>query len=302
MNNRIKAHLALLGANIFYGAGFTVAKQVMPRLIEPLGFIFIRVGAVMVLFWMSYFGGTNFRAKIDRKDWITLVLGGLFGVALNQMLFFEGLNLTLPIHASIIMMSTPLLITIISFFILKDRITWDKVLGLALGIGGAVVLMSAGKEITVTGNSALGDLLIFLNATSYAIYLVIIKKLMQRYRPLIVIRWVFFFGFLMVLPFGLPQFLHIHWAAFTWPDYTFVAFIVICVTFFTYLWNTFALKHLSPSTAGAYIYLQPIFAAIISVLVTKENITWVKLLAAVLIFSGVYLVNFGIKKNQLIKK
>lgn len=298
MNNRTKAHLALLGANIFYGAGFTVAKQVMPRLIEPLGFIFIRVGVVMLLFWMSYFGGQNFRTKIDKKDWITLILGGLFGVALNQMLFFEGLNLTLPIHASIIMMSTPLLITIISFFVLKDRITWDKALGLALGIGGAIVLMSAGKEITLTGNSTLGDLLIFFNATSYAIYLVLIKKLMQRYRPLIVIRWVFFFGFLIAAPFGLPQFLHINWQAFTLIDYSMVAFIVVCVTFFTYLWNTYALRHLSPATAGAYIYLQPIFAAIISVLVTAEQITWVKILATILIFSGVYLVNFGIRKKQ----
>ena len=124
------------------------------------------------------------------------------------MLFFLGLNLTFPIHASLIMMSTPLLITIISLFVLKERMSLQKALGLALGIGGATLLMSAGKEITVTGNSALGDLLVFLNAASYAIYLVIIKPLMVRYRPIIVIRWVFLFGFLFTLPFSLPQFLH----------------------------------------------------------------------------------------------
>lgn len=297
MNDRIKAHLALLGANLFYGAGFTVAKHIMPRLIQPLGFIFIRVSVVMVLFWLSYGLGKNYRTRIAKKDWLILVLGGLFGVALNQMMFFMGLNLTFPIHASLIMMSTPLLITVIAMFVLKERIKTEKAIGLLLGISGAFLLMSAGKELTMTGNSALGDLFVLINAASYAIYLVMIKPLMQRYRPIIVIRWVFFFGFLFVLPFGYPQFAAIDWSLFTASDFTAVAFIVICVTFFTYLWNIYALQHLQPSTAGAYIYLQPIFAAIISVLVTGEQLTWVKLAATLLIFSGVYLVNFGMRKN-----
>jgi drug/metabolite transporter (DMT)-like permease len=299
MNDRIKAHLALLGANLFYGAGFTVAKHIMPRLIQPLGFIFIRVSVVMLLFWLSYFGGEKFRTKIERKDWLTLVLGGLFGVALNQMLFFMGLNLTFPIHASLIMMSTPLLITIIALFVLKERLKPQKALGLLMGISGAFLLMSAGKEITMTGNSAMGDFFVFLNAASYAIYLVMIKPLMQRYRPIIVIRWVFFFGFLFVLPFGFPQFAAIDWSQFQATDYAAVTFIVICVTFFTYLWNIYALQHLSPSTAGAYIYLQPIFAAIISMVVIGEQLTWIKLLATLLIFTGVYLVNFGFKKKTI---
>lgn len=297
VNEKTKSHLALLGANLFYGAGFTVAKHIMPRLIEPLGFIFIRVSVVMVLFWMSFAGGQKFRTKTDQKDWTILVLGGLFGVALNQMLFFLGLNLTFPIHASLIMMSTPLLITVIALFVLKDRLTLQKGAGLVMGVGGAVLLMSAGKEITITGSSALGDLFVFLNAASYAIYLVIIKPLMIRYRPIIVIRWVFFFGFLFVLPFGLPQFLKIEWAAFGFTDYLSVAFIVICVTFFTYLWNIYALKHLTPATAGAYIYLQPLFAAVISMVFLGERLTLVKLTATLLIFAGVYLVNFGFKRK-----
>lgn len=298
LSKQVKAHLALLGANIFYGAGFTVAKMVMPRLIQPLGFIFIRVGVVMLLFWLSYFGGSKFRTKIARKDWPILILGGLFGVALNQMLFFTGLNLTFPIHASLIMMSTPLLITIISLFLLKDRITIQKGAGLLLGVSGAVLLMSAGKELTITGSTALGDLFVFCNAASYAVYLVMIKPLMHRYRPVIVIRWVFFFGFLMVLPFGWPQFSSIEWPVFTINDYLCVAFIVVCVTFFTYLWNIYGLHILTPSIAGAYIYVQPIFAAIISIIFAGEKVTLVKLIATICIFSGVYLVNFGFKRKR----
>ncbi len=299
MSQKIKAHLALLGANIFYGAGFTVAKMVMPRLIQPLGFILIRVGVVTFLFWLSFMGGSRFRAKIQRKDWPILILGGLFGVALNQMMFFMGLNLTFPIHAALIMMSTPLLITIIALFMLREKIGPGKAIGLLLGISGAILLMSAGKELTITGNSTRGDFFILINATSYAVYLVMIKPLMHRYRPIIVIRWVFLFGFLMVIPFGWPQFSAINWAVFTFNDYLCVIFIVVCVTFFTYLWNIYGLHILSPSVAGAYIYMQPIFAAIISVIFTGEKLTLIKLLATILIFSGVYMVNFGFKKKRI---
>lgn len=302
MSKHLKAHLALLGANIFYGAGFTVAKHIMPRLIQPLGFIFIRVGVVMVLFWLSFLGGKKYHSRTERKDWPILILGGLFGVALNQMLFFSGLNLTYPIHAALIMMSTPLLITVISIFMLKEKIGAEKGIGLVLGVSGAILLMSAGKELTMTGSSALGDLLVFLNAASYAIYLVMIKPLMRRYRPIIVIRWVFFFGFLFVLPFGWPQFSRIDWVQFSVNDYLCVAFIVVCVTFFTYLWNVYALHILNPTTAGAYIYMQPIFAAIISIIVIGEQLTWVKLVATLLIFSGVFLVNFGFRRKVFSKE
>jgi Predicted permease, DMT superfamily len=297
VNAKTKAHLALLGANLFYGAGFTVAKSIMPRLIEPLGFIFIRVSVVTLLFWLSFAGGEGYRTRIAKKDWPILILGGLFGVALNQMLFFLGLNLTFPIHASLIMMSTPLLITVISIFVLKDKLSWDKYLGLFLGVSGAVLLMSFGKELTLTGNSALGDLFVFLNAASYAIYLVIIKPLMQRYRPIIVVRWVFLFGFLFVLPFGWPQFAAIDWSLFQPKDFTALGFIVICTTFFTYLWNMYALQHITPAVAGAYIYLQPLFAAVISIIYLGEDLTITKLIASALIFTGVYLVNFGFKKK-----
>jgi drug/metabolite transporter (DMT)-like permease len=225
------------------------------------------------------------------------IIISLIAFAFFVMLFFTGLNLTFPIHAALIMMSTPLLITIIAIFMLRERIGPVKAAGLIMGVSGAVLLMSAGKELTITGSSTMGDVFVLLNAASYAVYLVMIKPLMQRYRPIIVIRWVFFFGFLMVLPFGWPQFAAIQWSLFTPVNFLAVAFIVVCVTFFTYLWNIYALKILSPSIAGAYIYLQPIFAAIISIVFTGERLTFIKLLATLLIFAGVYLVNFGFRKK-----
>lgn len=296
MKQSTKAHLALLGANFFYGAGFTVAKHIMPRLLQPAAFIFLRVAISTLLFWGSYLLAKEWRTGIKKEHWWRLVMGGIFGVAVNQLLFFEGLNLTFPIHASLMMMSTPLLITLFASILLRERISWDKSLGLVIGISGAILLMSAGKEITQNGTSSKGDFLIFLNAASYAIYLVTIKPLMKLYRPLIVIRSVFLIGGICVIPFAWSSLPLIHWQAFNTTDYACLTFIIICCTFFTYLWNAYALQILSPSTAGAYIYLQPFFAAAIAMVFLGEGFTIIKAAATLLIFSGVYLVNFGFKK------
>jgi drug/metabolite transporter (DMT)-like permease len=291
MTDRIKAHLALLGANLFYGAGFTVAKIVMPRLIEPKGFILIRVAIVTALFWLSYFGGDAFKTKIDKSDWRTLALCALFGVATNQLFFFMGLNLTSPIHASLMMLSTPILVSLFAIISLGDQFSTNKLVGLILGVSGAIVLVLLGGKDKVATNAILGDLFVLFNATSYAIYLVMVKPLMLKYRPIIVIRWVFLIGLLFVFPFGIKSFIAIDWALFTYKEFSAVAFIVICCTFFTYLWNIYALRILSPTTAGSYIYLQPAFAAFIAIFFFHESLTWIKIVASVLIFTGVYLVS-----------
>jgi drug/metabolite transporter (DMT)-like permease len=291
MNERIKAHLALLGANLFYGAGFTVAKIVMPSLIQPKGFILIRVAVVTILFWLSYFGGKNFRTKIDRKDWRILILCAIFGVATNQLLFFQGLNLTSPIHASLMMLSTPILVSLFAVYALHEKLSVNKIIGLILGVSGAVILVLLGGKDKVATNALLGDVFVLMNATSYAIYLVIAKPLMTKYRPIIVIRWIFLIGLLVVFPFGISEFTEINWNMFSFKEYAAVAFIVICCTFFTYLWNIYALRILSPATAGAYIYLQPVFAALIAVFFYFEHLSWTKVIASIFIFAGVYFVS-----------
>jgi drug/metabolite transporter (DMT)-like permease len=288
-HDRTKAHLALLGANLFYGAGFTVAKTVMPSLIQPNGFIFIRVVSATILFWLSFFGGNAFKTKFEPKDWKTLIACAFFGVAANQLLFFKGLSLTSPIHASLMMLLTPILVSILAVFLLKEKRSLTNHLGLVLGISGAAILILLAGKDSVAANPLFGDFYILLNATSYAIYLVMVKSLMSKYRPIIVIRWLFLIGSFMVFPFGIQDFLAIPWSNFQTTDFAAVFFIVICVTFFTYLWNIYALKILSPAIAGAYIYIQPLFAALIAIFFLNEEASWIKLLSGILIFTGVYL-------------
>jgi drug/metabolite transporter (DMT)-like permease len=296
MKDTTKAHLALLGANLIYGAGFSVAKTIMPRLIEPQGFIVIRVGITGILFWLTYFFGKEFRATIDKKDWSRLIACGILGIATNQLFFFMGLSLTSPIHASLIMLSTPVLVTLIAAYFIAEKLTGQKIIGLLLAVTGAVVLVMSRQSDASGAHIALGDFYIFLNACAYACYLVLVKPLMQKYRPIIIIRWLFLIGFIIVLPFGWLQFTAVQWYTFTITDWQAVIFIVLFVTFFTYLWNIYALRILNASIAGAYIYLQPIFAAIISVLIMGESLTWQKIIAAIFIFTGVVLATRNFKK------
>lgn len=267
----------------------------MPEFIKPFSFIFIRVSTVTTLFFLLHYFWQ--REKVERKDFFLLAICGLFGVVINQEMFFLGLSITTPINASLIMIMTPILVFVISFFLAHEKVTWQKILGIVLGALGAFVIIS-GKGFNFSGNTVMGDLFILINATSYAVYLVIVRPLMKKYHPLTVVKWVFFFGLFPVTIFGIQQFASVQWHTFTFQTWLAVAFIVICTTFLAYLLNMLALREVHSSVVGAYIYLQPILSTVISILVGKDELSFEKIISAVLIFSGVYLVSFsGVIKN-----
>ncbi len=266
----------------------------MPEFIKPFGFIFIRVSTVTTLFFLLHYFWQ--REKVERNDFFLLAICGLFGVVINQEMFFLGLSITTPINASLIMIMTPILVFVISFFLAHEKVTWQKILGIVLGALGAFVIIS-GKGFNFSGNTVMGDLFILINATSYAVYLVIVRPLMKKYHPLTVVKWVFFFGLFPVTVFGFQQFASVQWHTFTVQVWLAVAFIVVCTTFLAYLLNMLALREVHSSVVGAYIYLQPILSTVISIVVGKDELSFEKIISAVLIFSGVYLVSFseGIK-------
>ena len=217
------------------------------------------------------------------------VLCGLTGVALNQVLFIKGLTMTSTIHASLLMLCTPLLITLLAFWVLKEKVTVIKALGLALGIGGGVLLIMT-KEKSGTA-SLTGDLFVIINAISYTVYFIIVKPLMVVYSPLHVIRWVFTFGLIFIIPFCWPQFAATHWTTFDASHYTALAFIIVCGTFLAYSFNIYGIRHLGAGITGSYIYTQPVFAAIIATVFLHEGFTTQKIIAGLLIFGGVFLVS-----------
>ena len=180
----LRAHIYLFIVNLFYGAGFTVSKMVMPQYIKPFGFILIRVSLTTLLFFVLH--RFWIKEKVEKKDFLLLAACGLFGVVINQELFFLGLSITTPINASLIMIMAPILVFVISFFLSHEDVTWQKVVGLLLGSAGALIILG-GKGFNFNGHTLWGDFCVLLNATSFAVYLVIVRPLMKKYHPLTVI-------------------------------------------------------------------------------------------------------------------
>lgn len=295
MNKRLLAHIALFSANLIYGVNYTIAKDVMPDFIKPLGFIFLRVSGAVVLFWLCY--RLFFYEKIAKGDLFKLALCGMFGVAINQMLFFEGLNLTTPINAAVIMVTNPILVLITGAFLARESITKYKMLGIALGAIGAISLITYGGKVELNQDHFWGNIMVLINAASYGVYLVLVKPLMQKYKPITVISWVFLFGFIFVTPFGWGDFQAIEWTSMPTNIFLKATFVVICTTFMAYLLNIYGLKSLNPSTVSTYIYLQPVLASLVAIFAGSDSLSPIKIVAALIIFSGVYLVSVRPKQN-----
>ncbi len=291
MNRTALAHLALISVQVIYAASYTIAKIVMPAYILPFGFIVIRVFAGAAFFWLIH--SIFIREKIERKDVGLLVLCGLFGGALNQLCFFKGLSLTAPIDASLIIVVCPILVLVFAAMLLGERITWRKAIGIFLGAAGAVFLILYGKNAVnnVGENRMLGNFFLFINASSYALYLVLVKSLIEKYHPITIVKWVFTFGLIMVIPFGYHQLMEVQWHTFTQTVWASVFFVLFFVTIVTFSFNILALRVVSPSAASAYIYAQPFLAAFIAYLIRGEVITLPQALACLVIFAGLYLVS-----------
>jgi len=286
-----KRNLALIGATIvslIYGVTFTIAKDVMPRYIDAYGFILLRVGGSVILFWLIWLFMP--KEKIVLSDFPRIIAAAFFGVAFNMLTFFKGLSLTSPISAAVIMVSTPMIVLTLSAIIMKERMQKRKVFGIVLGLVGTAFLILYGKSIGNATNAGLGNFLVLVNAISYGFYLIIVKKLMDKYNAFTFVKWIYLFGFIMVLPFGWSQFQTVDWAVVPIDICWKIGFVVVFSTFLTYLLNLLSMKELKPTTVAVFIYLQPLFATIFAISLGKDELSLVKIGSAVLIFLGVYLV------------
>ncbi len=284
------AHVAMFLVAFIYAANFSLAKMAMPTYVGAFGFILLRVSAAAILFWLS---GIFVKEKVERKDILAMLLTSIFGVALNMLTFFKGLELTTPINGSLIMLMTPILVLVFSFVALKEKLNFIKILGICLGLGGALMLTLSNSNTASADspNPLVGNILIAINAASYGVYLIMIKPLAQKYHPITVLKWNFGLGLLFVFPFGINQAMAVDWQSMPWEIYWIIGFVLIFVTFMTYLLNGIALTVVSPSVVGAYIYLQPVLTAFIAVLGKHDKLTLTMIVSSLLIFGGVYMVS-----------
>jgi drug/metabolite transporter (DMT)-like permease len=292
----MKAHIALLLVTLIYAANYTIAKEVMPKYLMPDALVFTRILTGMIVFW----GLASFKTeKVSKADFGRLILSGVFGSAINMLAFFKGLNLTTPINASLIMLLVPIIVLSISAIFYDERITRIKGIGIFLGLVGAGFLVSNGRSISLSSAGLVGDLFVCLNATSYAIYLVLVKQLMMKYNTMTVLKWVFTFGFIAIFPFTINGFLAADFSNLPPNIWLAFAFILVCVTIMTYLFNAYALQYVTASVVSVYVYLQPLLASIIALSFGKDSLSFGKIVAYILIFSGVLMVS---QKRQFWKQ
>lgn len=296
MSKRTLAILAAIGATTIYGINHTVAKGVMPNYVQPFGFILLRVSGAALLFWLiSLFGP---KEKIDKKDWVRIVVCALLGMVINMLSFFKGLQLSTPINSAVLVTITPIFVVVLSAFFLKERITLNKGLGVFLGFVGAIGLILFGAEVRQDApNIPLGNFLFVINATAYGAYLIVVKKLIEKYHPFTLMKWLFTIALIINLPITLPDVLAMDWASIPLWAYGSIAFVIIGTTFLTYLFNVFALTQLKASTIGAFMYMQPLVGILFALSTGKDHLTLIKLVATAFVLVGVYLASKKPKPN-----
>ena len=291
MNKQLYPHLILLSVSLVFGANFVIAKNVLdPGHILPFGFILLRITFAVVFFWLVY--AIFYGEKIKKADLPLFAICGLFGIAINQLFFFKGLKLTSAMNASLIIMVAPLMVVIFSAILIKDKVTWKKVFGILIGGAGASLILFSNQSINSNESGLEGDFYILLNASSYALYLVLVKSLMKKYSAFTVIKWVFSFGLLFILPFGFGELTSVDLSDLSKGVIWSIVYVLLLATIYAYTLNIYALKFVTPSSAAAYIYIQPLIASAISVILGRDELSLIKVLAAVLIFTGVYFVSF----------
>ena len=289
MSKRVLALIAALVATSIFGINHTLAKGLMPDYVQPLGFIVIRVLGAGILFWIVSLFIKN--EKIKKEHWPRLLLSALFGMVLNMLFFFKGLSLSTPINSSVIVTITPILVFVLSALLIREKITWLKGSGAVIGLFGGLTLILFGVQQQVDApNIPLGNAMIFINAMSYGMFLIVAKPLTKTYHPVTLMRWLFLTAIIINLPIGWTEFVSVEWQALPFSAIWRIGFVIVGTTFLTYLLNIFALKYLSASTIGVFVYLQPVIAIAFAIISGADELNGLKIISAILVFLGVFMV------------
>ncbi len=296
--NNFKAHLSLALATMIFGANYWISKGLMPDFVSPQQLVLLRVVGASILFWGLSLSGKN--EPVKKRDLTRIAVAALFGITINQLLFFIGLNLSTPVDVAIIHVSNPIFVLVIAALMIRERITTFKVIGIVAGAAGAVLLITYRGNVSFNSDTFTGNFLALLNTLAYSFYLVIIKPLMNRYKSATVMKWAFLFGTVFAIPLTFNSAIHLSFAEFTAYTWFSLFFVIVVTTFMAYLFTIYALKYVEASVVSYYIYLQPIIATLISFWLGMQLLTWQHGVAAAMIFVGVYLVSRKIKPKSTI--
>lgn len=298
-----QGHIAMLTANILWGFMSPVSKKVLSSgLVDSISLTTFRMVGAAVLFWIASI--FTKKEEVSPQDMVRLFFAALLGIVLNQGSFIMGVSLTSPINASIVTTTSPIITMIIAALYLKEPITGKKISGIFVGASGALLLILGSQQTATNGNSGniWGDLLCLLAQFSYSIYFVMFKGLIGRYSPVTLMKWMFMYASVCCIPFSYNHVSTITFTELTTEIYAGIGFVIVGGTFITYFLVPIGQKLLRPTVASMYNYMQPIVASFVAVLWGMDTFGFMKTLAIVLVFSGVYIVTQSKSKAQMDKE
>jgi drug/metabolite transporter (DMT)-like permease len=292
MNEKVKARIAVLTGNFFFGTSVIAVKHISPSLMAPTALTAVRIVTTAFLFWLMY-AMRPIKTGITRKDFARLFFCALLGITMNQTFTMWGMSLTSPIHASLLILTTPITVTFLAAWFLKESLTALKLTGLLFGISGGVFLVFSRDISSVAGpEQSLGDLFVVVGAVSYSVYVISIKPLMAKYKAMHILQWVFLFGTFFSLPIGWHSLMQVQWSAFDGWSWFSLGFCVFGATFIAYQVMNYSISKLGAGVTASYIYTQPFFATVGSMLLLNESLSLSKIIAGALIITGVFLINY----------
>lgn len=294
------AHLCMLCAGTCWGLMAPIGKDAMLNGIDGIDLVSFRVLGGALLFWLT----SLFTKKehVPVKDILLLGCAGLFALVFNQCSYTIGLNLTSPSNSSIMTTSMPIFAMVLSFFILKEPITWQKAGGVLLGCTGAVIIITTSAT---AGNAKVGniwgDLLCMSAQLSFALYLSLFKPLIQKYSLFTVNKWMFTWATLIIWPFTLGHVSNIDFASVPMSTWWETGFVVFFGTYISYICMMVGQQTLRPTVVSVYNYMQPLVSVSVSVAASLAVFKTSQALAAILVFSGVWFVVKSKSKHDMSK-
>lgn len=288
----------MLGACITFGLLAPVSKSLFGTgLVSAYALTMMRMGGGAVVFWIASL--FTRREHVPPRDLLLFFFASLLGIVLNQGTYVLGVSKTSPIDASVVTTTTPIFVMIIAALYLREPITGKKILGVVVG---ALLLILSGAHLVSgrTGSGSVsGDLLCLFAQLSFATYFVVFKKLISRYSPVTLMKWMFLYATACCLPFGYSDLKAVGWAELGWTNYAQIAYVVLGATFLAYLLMPIGQKNLRPTVASSYNYVQPLVATLVAVSLGMDTFGWLKGVAVLLVFAGVYIVTISKSRAQL---
>lgn len=285
-------HLASAVAYIIFGINVVVCRDIaIDGNVAPIVLFSMRALVAGSLFWLVSFFGP--KEQVPPKDLLRLAGAGMLGLLLPQLTFLHASGHTTPVDLSVMSTTTPIFTMFVAAIFLREPITWKKAFGVALSFGGILWLITQ-STFGATGPSKtepIGIAYCFANYIVFALYLGTCRPLISRYSAVTAMKWMFLASFLVSLPFSIPQLPSTHFAAVPTSVWWEIGFMIFFSTFVAYWLIPIGQQRIRPTLVSMYGYLQPIIAIAVAIWVGQDRLTLTKLVAALLVFSGVWVVN-----------